>query len=339
MRSNAKVAAMSTFVILGLGACGGQVVIGGAAPLDGGIGANRQPFDASGTTDMPSEGAPTVNVDAGIDGTTLALPITTDVMPISPGNEVTLCQTFANPFGRDVDLVSIQATSPFSLRDVFLFRQQASSTHAQPTTLSGCSYDPLGAQPFFYSSGQAQWVATYPSAEMGYPLAAADFLMLRVHYINPTNAVDQAATKLTLNAASPGSVKIHVGSLLFRHVGFSVASTSDAGAVTATVSTANLGHYSIFASWVLAEPGDTQVQVTANGVPFFDARLDRAPSNVVAYSTLSQTPIQVDPPGTIAWGCTFMSAGQTPAMGQCIYQGYYYPADPQAPDGIANVTN
>lgn len=343
MKPVAKIDAMLTFAVFGLSACGGQVVIGGVEPADGGTGASALPSDAPATTDAASVVASTTTIDAGVNGIAQAAPVAADIVPVAPGIETTLCQTFANPFGRDVDLVAIESTTSAVAHDVFLFRIPASGGQAQSTALGSCSYDPLGSQPFLYFSNKTHDAMTYPERNMGYPLAAADSLMLRVYYVNATNAVDQAGTTVTLGAATPGLVTIHVGSLFLGHTGFPVASPSDGGPATAATSSAPFDQrYFIFASWGFAKPGTTEVRVTANGTPFFDA------PNLRGYSQLLQTPIQVDPPGTIAWSCKYLNPAQvTPAApsgntqpgGQCVYQGYYYPADPQNPDRIVDITN
>lgn len=316
--------AIWTCTLLGFGACGGQVAIGGAEPVDGGMEAGEKWFDAGSTTD---EASPVMDGEAGVTaGQTAA--VAADVYPILSGGEAILCQILANPFGRDVDLVSIEATT--DARDVFLFSLPPSgaSPAPAPTALMGCLYDPLGVAPFLYFSDKAQSTITYPQPNMGYPLSSANSLMLRVHYLNPGATMARVQTKLSLSAAAAGLVTTHVGAIFLGHGGFPVDSTDDGGPFTAGSSASPLdGGYSIFTSWSFAQPAKAEVRASTNGSVFYDV------TNSLIFSELFQhdPPVQIGAAESLGWSCTYPGADLAQS-GNCVYQGYYYPADPKSPD-------
>jgi hypothetical protein len=316
--------AISTCTLAGFGACGGQVAIGGAEPGDGGMEAGEKQLDAGSTTDATS---PATNGEAGLTaGQTAA--VAADVYPILPGGEATLCQIFSNPFGGDVDLVSIEATT--DAHDVFLFSLPPSgaSPAPAPTALMGCLYDPLGAQPFLYFADRPDVAITYPQPNMGYPLSRANSLMLRVHYLNTGATMARLQTKLSLGAAAAGLVTTHVGAIFLSHGGFPVDSTDDGGPFTAESSTSPLdGGYSIFTSWSFAQPAKAEVRASTNGVVFYDV------TNSLIFSELLQhnPPVQIGAAASLDWSCTY-PGDDLAQSGNCIYQGYYYPADPKNPD-------
>jgi hypothetical protein len=77
---------------------------------------------------------------------------------------------------------------------------------------------------------------------------------MRVHYVNTTNATDQARTPLSLGATSR-TMGVHVGIIFLRHSGFTVAPDADGGVVTVTSSTTPFTAPSwIFAPWSFASP-------------------------------------------------------------------------------------
>jgi hypothetical protein len=324
--------------VFGFGACGGQVVVGGEQPSDGGLQAGERPLDAGSTTGRGPAALPAVNGEAGATlGQTATM--AADVYPIDPNTEATLCQVFSNPFGRDVDLVSIEVTSTAEALDVFLFSLAPSGqpVPTTPTALIGCEYDPLGRQPFLYFNHPAQSVLT-SQPDTGYPLSAANSLLLRVHYVNVNAATREAQTKVSLGAAMPPVGPFsHVGTIFLTNANFPVDAPNDGGPSIAERSTVPLDQpYTIFASWGFSVPFQTEARASANGTVFFDVTNFFGDSaNMRTYSQLLQhdPPIEVGASASIAWSCSYPSKNLA-QTGQCVYQGYYYPADPQKPDLI-----
>jgi hypothetical protein len=330
MRRTIVAGARLACTLFGFGACGGQVVIGGAEPLDSGsLEAGEQPLGEGSTTEAADAGSPAVNGDAGGGAANQpAATIHADVYPIAPGQEAILCQTFSNPFGRDVDLVSIEATAEFA-HDVFLFSLPPDGGLSRaPTALMGCLLDPLGLQPFLYFSDQPQFAMTYPQPDMGYPLAATNSLMLRAHYLNAGATMGPAQTTLSLTAAMPGQVTTHVGAIFLSHSGFPVDSLDDGGPLTEETAAIPLGQaFNIFTSWNFAQPLKARVTMSANGTVFYDV------TNAGTYSQLSEhsPPVSFGAAESITWSCTY-PLEDLAMNGKCVYQAFYYPADPHNPD-------
>jgi hypothetical protein len=324
--------------VFGFGACGGQVVVGGEQPSDGGMQAGERPLDAASATGRGQATLPAVNGEAGA---TLGQTVTmaADVYPIAPNTEATLCQVFSNPFGRDVDLVSIVVTSTAEALDVFLFSLAPSGqpVPTTPTALTSCEYDPLGRQPFLYFNHPAQSVITSQPGT-GYPLSAANSLLIRVHYANPGATTREAHTTVSLGAAMPGVVPLlPVGTIFLSNANFPVDAPNDGSPSIAERSTVPLDQpYTIFASWGFSVPFQAEARASANGTVFFDVTNFFGDStNMRTYSQLLQhhPPIQVGASASIAWSCSYASKDLA-QNGRCVYQGYYAPADPQKPDLI-----
>jgi hypothetical protein len=340
MRRTAMTVAMMASASFGLGACGGQVVIGGAEPGDGGTGTARLEAGAGRTTGAsgggaaaPTDAAPTDDGGAGIDSSAQTATMAADVV-LQPANaEVTLCQIFANPFGRDVDLVSIDGATNLA-HDMFIFSLPPSTGQTQPTSLTGCTDDPLGVQPFLYYSDQSHLTLTYPLPNLGYPLAADNLLMVRVHYLNPSNAPIQAHATFSLSAAKPGSVTIHVGRIFLRYSQFAVAAMADAGPVIASNSATPVEeNYFTYGPWSFSTPAGAEVRVTADGTALYDF----VNSGEFSPPPSSEPTNEVGMAQNITWSCTYAHPGQSQAEGQCAYQAYYYPADPKNADRIVDV--
>jgi hypothetical protein len=322
-------------VLFGLSACGGQVAIGGAQPTDGGGSSSVPSLDGAASADAADEVAPSMSAEAGVASAAQMAPIATDVRPLAPGEEATVCQTFANPYGKDVDLLSIERAVDSAV-EVFLFRIPASSGSTQPVSLADCSEDLLGLRPILYLSFPMPQTQTMAFPVSGYPLAARDSLMIRVHYVNTSTTTVQSRTALSLGA-TPRTTGVHVGSIFLRHTGFSIAPEADGGLVTVTSSTTPFTQASwIFASWSFVGPVKAAVQATANGMPFYDAPnlLTSGPSRAIQQQD-PDIPVAAAEP--IGWSCTYTGPSQMQAGGQCVYQGDYYPADPQNPDQIVDM--
>ncbi|HLK40336.1 MAG TPA: hypothetical protein VKU41_26475 [Polyangiaceae bacterium] len=318
-----KIVAVPTWIgaLLGFGACGGQVVVGGAKPSDGGS-------PEAATTELDAASATPADLGDASAPAGPTTPVRTDLLPIMPGQEITACQTFSNPFGRDVDVVSIQVTT--DAHDVFLFSLPPSGAPAPSTGLVGCQVDPLGTMPILYFSDKAASGITYPQPNMGYPLAAANSLMLRVHYVNAANAVLQAQTIASLGVAAPGMVTTHVGAIFLRADGFPVAAPFVQQSFAMPLTDA----FSIFLSWSFASPTNATVRATASGTALHDV------TNRQTYSQLlsNDPPVMVGAGQSIQWSCEYPSADSAQS-GNCVYQGFYYPADPTNPNVVVRYSS
>jgi hypothetical protein len=321
MRRSARDFGAMTCASLALYACGARVVVGGEEPSDGGGQQGQQAGQQDAGTVSPTDGS------GGAAAAGQTATVATDGVSVPPASESFWCQLLANPFGKDVDIVSIDATAP-AARDVYLFSMPPSSGQTQPTPLTACANDPLGVQPFLYLSQGSRVAMTYPQPNMGYPLAAENLLMVRVHYLNAGDTTAKQSVSISITAAKPGTVTIHVGSILFR-AQFPLVPAGTGAIVANNTSTPLDQGYSIFGSWSSMSPLGTDFQARANGTTFYEVKDPQA-----VFSPLSQNdpPVQVGVGQDLAWNCTYASPGLAQGDGQCMYQGFYFPADPKTPD-------
>jgi hypothetical protein len=271
--------------------------------------------------------------------TLTATPFSVDV-----GAEVYKCQTFANPFGKDVDLVYMDGTMSQGSHHFFLFNLDPSTMSASPTPLQDCPQGGLEFFPFPYLSQQPHWIVNYPQPDMGYPLAANHGLMINVHYLNAGSAPIQASATITITAAQPGVVTTHIGTIMLNNTFFSVPPTPQSSpqpyAKTWTPTAGSLpSSYSILTSWSHMHRTSVDFQASANGSVFYEEKNWDSPPLFPHNPAL---PMGGSTP--ITWTCTYYNdTSSTMTFGEsatsnvmCIYIAQYYPVvNVKSPDIIA----
>jgi hypothetical protein len=341
MRLSKRALALTAYGPLAVLACGGQIAIGGEEPADGGTRDGRAVVSGE---DASSHEGGGVAPEAG--GAPQTVAITTDPYSIAPNQEAYLCQVFANPFGRDVDIVSISASAavPGPLYEVAVFSIAPATGPTTPTPLEVCASPsaPLGTQPSIYVSGQVPsgtWpTMTYPEPNMGYRLAAHNALMIQAYYLNTTDMPSRVTTTISLTAASPGAVTTYVGNILLVNQSFALAATvSSTRPVTETKtwtppSGTFVQNYHIFGSLGVPVPFQNTVRVSSKGMIFYE---DAASTEATEQFYEHMPPLQMGPTDSITWSCTFYRMSDLePNPGTCTYQAQYYPADPKKADLI-----
>jgi hypothetical protein len=212
-----------------------------------------------------------------------------------------------------------------------------------PTPLNDCLGVGLEFHPFPYLSQQPHWIVSYPQPDMGYPLAAANALMINVHYLNSGSAPIQAGVSITLTSAKPGVVKTHIGTIFLNNTVFAVsptpASSPQPYAKTWTPIPGVLpATYSIFTSWSHMHRTAVDFQASANGNVFYEETNWDSPPLFVHTPAISMSGSD-----SITWSCSYyndtnstLTFGDSAASNvMCIYMGQYYPVvDPANPDLI-----
>ncbi len=296
--------------------------------------------DAGGAVASLYDAPPPVDADVAETVTLTADPFTVD-----PGGEVYKCQTFANPFGRDVDLVYRDGTMSAGSHHFFLFNMDPTTLRTDPTPLGDCPGAGLEFHPFPYLSQQPHWIVNYPQSNMGYPLAAANALMINVHFLNSSSSALQPTVRISITAAKPGVVTTHVGTIFLNNTVFSVpANTPKTQPVdeskTWTPFPGQLPDtYNIFTSWSHMHRTALDFRASANGSVFYEETNWDSPQLF-----LHNPPLPMTGSTPISWTCTYyndtdsdLSFGDSAISNvMCIYLGQYYPvADPQNPDIIS----
>jgi hypothetical protein len=273
--------------------------------------------------------------------------LTADTFTVDVGAEVFKCQTFPNPFGKDVDLIYLDGTMSAGSHHFFLFNLDPTTValrlETPPTPLKDCPGGGIEFHPFPYLSQQPHWIVNFPQPNMGYPLSAQNSLMINVHYLNATTAPIQASAKITIMAAKPGVVTTHIGTIFLNNTLFSVPPTPATSPApytkTWTPASGQLpANYNIFTSWSHMHRTSVDFQASANGSVFYDEKNWDSPPLYVHSPAM---PMSGTAP--ITWSCSYYNdTSSTLTFGEsaknnvmCIYMGQYYPVvDPKNPDLI-----
>jgi hypothetical protein len=276
---------------------------------------------------------------AGLDaavGQTVTL--TMDAFTVQPGQEVYMCQLYANPFGgKNADLIMMDGTMSQGSHHFFLFNVGAGVT---PSAVQPCLLGGLEIHPFPYLSQQPHWVVTYPEPGMGYPLSGNSGVMMNAHFLNASSAPLQASVKITLYAAKPGLVTKYVGSLFLNNTSIFISPTpvSSPVHVSSTMAPSFSHDYSIITSWSHMHRWGLDFTASAGGTQFYEEKQWNEPPLYKHQPYLS-----VKSGTSITWDCKYYNdTGGTLTFGEsqnnvmCIYVGQYFPADPNSPDYITN---
>ena len=269
---------------------------GGGSGVGASSGAGSSSGGSSGASSSGASGSGSSGVGAGDGGAGVGLAVglmpseigktvtlTATSFQVAPNEEVYKCQVFANPFAGAADLIRLHGTMSAGSHHFFLFNMTALEAAVEPAvgTLGDCTGKGLEFHPFPFLSQQPDWTVQFPRASdgspMGYPLVAANYLMINVHYLNASSAPITASVSITIDAAKPDVVKTHVGTLFLDQASLSVPVTpmgspvseskswsGNPGAVSAD------GSYDIFTSWSHMHKWGVDFTASTNGQVFYD---------------------------------------------------------------------
>jgi hypothetical protein len=285
-----------------------------------------------------------------------------DSFSVAPGDEVYKCQTFPNPFGKDVDLIYMDGQMSQGSHHFFLFNLDPTTVQGReataalsgtndetpPTPLHDCLGNGIEFHPFPYLSQQPHWIVSYPRPDMGYPLAAANALMINVHYLNTGSTPIPVGVKITLDSAAPGVVTTHIGTIFLNNTLLAVTPTppSMPQPYSKTWSEGDVdaggpllpSTYSLFTSWSHMHRTAVDFQASVNNSVFYEEKNWDSPQLFV-----HSPAIQMKGTDPITWTCSYYNDTEnTLIFGDsainnvmCIYMGQYYPVlDPANPDLI-----
>lgn len=306
-----------------LGSRGGDVV--GSQPVSDGGASVGPPGDA-----------------VGIASVDRCITLTMAPFEVAAGSEAYMCQQFANPFGKDVDIVSADGrASPASRFSAFSMPPDTGRSRASP--LQSCVGFGLEFHPTVYMSQRQHRTVAYPRPDMGYPVPAANGLMLDVHSLNTASTALAGSASVTLCWAKPGVVTTRVGTIDLIQTLISVPPTPMSNPATVSKTwTPSAGavpaSYFIYSSWSFMTARSLDIQATANGHVFYDDTLAASPPLQLHNPPLAMTGSQ-----SLRWTCKiYNDTDATLSFGDsvvsnawCEYIAGYYPvADPRNPDVI-----
>jgi hypothetical protein len=294
------------------------VIFGGIAGCGGshsGVGSGSTGGDMS-----------TTSVSAG--GATFTM----EPFAVGAGQEVYYCQTFANPFGADVEISGFESHMTTGSHHMLLLFQD-NATNGALTPCNGLTFGPMP-----YGSQRPDDQIQYPQGIAALVKSTQGFNLV-VHYLNAT-ATDIAATHVTvtLQKATAGTVQQHAGVFFFDNIsaltpgiggGIPPMTTKTISASYTTTSDMNIiyavSHMHQKSLNLTATYGDTMLYTSDSW--------DQA--QVEAY-----TPAVLLPTGTtITWACTIdndtattLTFGESALTNEmCIFNGQYWPAPDASP--------
>jgi hypothetical protein len=288
--------------------------------------------------------------DTSIPDADEAQSVTLTITPftVPAGDEVYMCQWFANPFGQDVDIVEIDGQMSSGSHHFFVFNMDPSTLQTTASPLAPCPAAGLEFFPYIYLSQQPNWDVTYPQPNMGYPLVAANGLMMNLHFLNTGSTAIDAQATVTIHTAKPGVVTVPVGNLFLNNQSMSVpANTPESAPIWQSASNTPITtfDYNILQSWSHMHQYGLKFEtiLSPSTTPFYTETNWNAPP----VTNYWPNPIAV-PSGTqITWQCqyynptsatmTFGDSALTNVM--CIYFGQYYPTVPSTTPGYPDIVN
>jgi hypothetical protein len=180
---------------------------------------------------------------------------------------------------------------------------------------------------------------------MGYPLVAANSLMINIHYLNTTSAPVSPKVSITIETAKPGVVTTHVGTLFLNQVALSVPAGVPMSSPMWMPKTWNgdpslPANYSIYASISHMHRWSVGFTASTNNNVFYSETNWDSPQLKMHTPVVPMTSSQ-----SITWSCDYYNdTGSTLSFGDsaqsaimCIYLGNYYPASATNPDIIAAI--
>lgn len=268
--------------------------------------------------------------------------LTMDSFTVQPGQEVYMCQQFANPFGRDVDIVKMDGYMTAGSHHFFLFNMAPKTFRNTAAPLGTCPGMGLEFHPFPYlSQTDGHYVTSFPpdakGIPMGYPIASANGLMMNAHYLNSGATAITPTVSITIWPARAGVVQTHVGSIFLNNTSIHVPAAPTTAWYSAQQTPILDESYTIFTNWAHLHTSSDEFQASTGGQVFYDLKSDLTEPPLQTSSAF--LPLQMAKGASISWQCEYTGNGTDRPFGDsaaanvmCIYIGQYYPADQGSPD-------
>ncbi len=253
---------------------------------------------------------------------------------VAAGQELYYCQTFANPFGADVEISSFESHMTTGSHHMLLLFQDG----ATDGTLTPCSGLTFGPMP--YGTQQPDGEITYPSGIAALVKSTQGFNLV-VHYLNATMAdIPSTTVTVTLHKATPGTVQQHAGVFFFDNI--SALTPSLGGGIPPNTTK------TITASYTTTQDMNVIYAVSHMHQKSLNLTATYGTAATMLYTTDSwdspplqaYTPPVTLPSGTtINWACTIdndssteLTFGESALTNEmCIFNGQYWPAPDDSP--------
>ena len=256
--------------------------------------------------------------------------LTMQSFTVDAGQEVYMCQDFANPFkGVEADIVSYELHMSTGSHHMFAFY----TANATDGSLITCPQGGLTFAPYTFTAGSPDAVETYPNG-MGAAIPATQGFTINAHFINATASPLTGNVALTVYVANPGQVTQHVGPIFLNQALLSVPATNQPSTSTSSYSLTQDVNL-LLGSSHMHQRATNFVSSASTGQMLYQTTVWAEPKPVI-YSP----PLHLSTGTTITWSCTYVNdTGSTLTFGEsastnvmCISEFIYFPvSDPANP--------
>ena len=248
---------------------------------------------------------------------------------VGPGQEIFMCQDFANPFGGvDAAIGRSESDMTAGSHHLHVFYGEDSPPSL---TATQCS-NPFEFRSVLHIAGTPTLVTQYP-AGMAAKLKGSLGLRFQVHYLNSGSTTLNASVVVKLTKVDPSTVKNWVAEIYFNRTVLSVPVGNGGTVATTCTVPSNYGTIGLIGGGSHMHSRGTHFVATTNtGVSLIDTTQWDAPPPVTF-----NPPVMLAPGDSISWTCTYdNTTGMTLTFGDsavknemCIFVGRFY----SAPDG------
>jgi Copper type II ascorbate-dependent monooxygenase, C-terminal domain len=319
------------------GSSGSSSGSGGSSGSSGGATASSSGGSSSGTGADDDGGLQmSTQADSGAAGDnpeidyTQTKTVTMGTFPVPANSEVFYCQTFANPWGKQVDIKTYDLTMDQGSHHFFAFYQSGASNGA----VAQCPTGGLTYGAFTFLSQSPKAVMTFPKT-VGATIPAGTGFNMMVHYLNAGTSTLTAHVSLTMYLAKSGVVTNHAGVIFDNNATMTVpASMTNPPTPYVSTQSNTLAQdvYILEASSHMHKFGQsftaTYTQPGGQAQTLYTTMQWEEPPPMVFSS-----PLHLSAGTTITWSCTDLNTtGSTLTFGEyaqtnvmCISVNIYYP--------------
>ena len=256
--------------------------------------------------------------------------VTMDSFSVAPNSEVYYCQSFANPWGAQVDIKTYSLDMAIGSHHMFAFYQNGATTGS----VAACPAGGLTFGAFTFSAQQHQVTQTYP-ATVGATIPAGTGFNMMVHYLNTGSTTIMSHVALTMYVAKKNAVTLHAGVIFLNNAGISIKANSTQTATSTFTLPQDVSIMYSDAHMHNRANLFTATAATSSGTKTLYTTTEWQEPPALAYNP----PLQLSSGTTITWSCqyvndtsntlTFGESAQTNVM--CISSSIFYP--------VSDVTN
>lgn len=272
-----------------------------------------------------SEAPPGGNAnDAGTVKSSLSGTFISDAFDIPAGVEIVKCQSFPNPFGKDVVLTRVESYMTAGSHHMFVFVTPGGD--GPKSELADCGGLMFG--PNLHLSQRSHDVTTYPPG-VGRVFNANQGVQLQIHYFNASEDEVKTEIAVTLYAEEPDALPIKAGQIFINTGGIYVPPFSEGSAKKRCPIGKDLNLFT--ASSHMHQHGVNYVARASDGQLLYETKewaepppwRFETPRKLKAGSFIE---IQCDYRNDTPFPLKFGESANTDEM--CIFVGAYYPWEP-----------